>query len=208
MTSANNLYYEEIRLSAIGRLALGMLVLALVFVALVFFDPFAVSNKGDSQSGIFWVPASLFFGLAWFAGFMGKFTIIATDKRLIISAGMNSNSISWSEIASAGEDYSRRPPCNVLTAVPSVQGGESVMVYAIGRLPRIELTLKSEPLRRIVFPTRQPDVLLKLIQEKARQARGIPITIEKDDLEMVSANVFDIPDPFGQIGGPPPFPLP
>jgi hypothetical protein len=50
--------------------------------------------------------------------------------------------------------------------------------------------------------------LLKIIQEKARKAWGIPITIEKEQLEMVSANVFGIPDPFGQIGGPPPFPLP
>jgi hypothetical protein len=128
MTAGGQLYLEEIRLPAIGLVAVGMLVVAMVFVTLVFIDPFAVSNKGDSQSGIFWIPASLFLSLAWFAWFMGKFTIIATEKRFSVGAGMNSNSIAWQEIVSAGDDYSRRPPCSVLTAVPTILDGESAMV--------------------------------------------------------------------------------
>ena len=204
---SGEVYREEIRLSAIGWVAVAMLVLALVFIGLVFIDPFTASNMGNSQSGIFWIPATLFIGLAMFAVFIGKFTIVATAERLSVGAGMNSNSVAWAEIASAGEDYSRRPPCNVLTAMPTVLNGESVMVYAIGCLPRVELTLKNERLRRIIFPTRQPDVLLAIIQERIRNARTAAAEgrAPKDVIASIADEDRGTPD---GVGGPPPFIFP
>ncbi len=201
------LYREDIRLPAIGWVAVAMLLFAMSFIALAFIDPFGASSRGDSQSGVFLVPAFLFICLAGFAWFMGKFTIVATDKRLSVGAGMNSNSVAWAEISSAGEDYSRRPSCNVLTAVPSVLNGESVMVYAIGCLPRVELTLKGETLRRLIFPTRNHDKLLEIIRDRTKLARNTtPEIKDTQEAEMIYFN-RDRGWPDG-VGGPPIFPLP
>jgi hypothetical protein len=185
-----------------------MFAAAFVFVGFVFLNPFAESAARNSQAGGFFIPAALFFALAVFAVAFGKFTIIVSNERLTISAGMNANSVRWNEIDSAVEDLSRRPPCNVLTAVPTLLDEESAMVYCIGRLPRIELSLKNERLRRIIFPTRHPNVLLKIIQEKARQAWGIPLTIENSPPEMVHINAFGPNGNFDGVGGPPIIPIP
>ena len=205
---SETLYREYIRIPVMNWLAAGMFAAAFVFLGFAFFNPFSESTARESQAGAFFVPAALFFALTLFAVAFGKFSVIASNDRLTISAGMNANSVKWNEIDSAVEDLSRRPPCNVLTAVPTVLDGESAMMYCIGRLPRIDLSLKNERLRRLIFPTRQPDALLKIIQEKVRKDRGIPITTEKDQSELVSINAFGAPGTFDGIGGPPPLSLP
>jgi len=205
---SETLYREYIRIPVMTWLGAGMFAVSLVFVGFAFFNPFAELAARNPQSGAFFIPAAVFFALALFAVAFDKFSIIATRERFTISAGMNANSVKWNEIDSAVEDLSRRPPCNVLTAVPTVLDGESAMMYCIGRLPRIDLSLKNERLRRLIFPTRQPDALLKIIQEKVRKDRGIPITTEKDQSELVSINAFGAPGTFDGIGGPPPLSLP
>ena len=202
------LYREDIKLPFMNLAAAGLVIAALVFVGLVFINPFAEITGRNQQTGVFWIPAALLFALALFAISFGKFTIIVTPQRLSVGAGMNANSVAWSEIESVGEDYSRRQPRNVLTAVPIVLDGQSAMVYAIGDLPRVELVLKNEHLRRLIFPTRQPDVLLSIIKDRSRKARGMPVISEKEQLEMVSVNAFGKPGTFDGIGGPPPFSLP
>jgi hypothetical protein len=202
------LYRESIRIPVMTWLAAGTFAAAMVFVGLAFTNPFAESAFRNSQSGAFFIPAALFFALALFATAFGKFNIIASDERLTISAGMNANSVKWNEIDSAGEDFSRRALGNVLTAVPTIVDGESAMVYSISKLPRIDLSLKNKSLRRIIFSTRQPEELLKIIQEQARKARGTPVILEKSPPEMVHINAFGPPGNFDGVGGPPPFPIP
>jgi hypothetical protein len=166
------------------------------------------SPRSETPSPEHFLFRLLFFALAIFAVAFGKFNIVASDERLTLSAGMNANSVKWNQIDSAGEDFSRRPPGNVLTAVPSILDGESAMVYSIGKLPRIDLLLKNDSLRRIIFPTQQPEELLKIIQEKASKARGTPIIIENSPPEMVHINAFGPPGNFDGVGGPPPFRIP
>jgi hypothetical protein len=202
------LYRESIRIPVMTWLAAGMFVAAMVFLGFAFINPFAEVSVRNSQSGAFLIPAALFFALAIFAVAFGNFNITASDERLTLSAGMNANSVKWNEIDSAGEDFSRRKPGNVLTAVPTVVDGESAMVYSIGNLPRIDLSLKNESLRRIIFSTRQPEELLKIIQEKARKARGTPVILENSPPEMVYINAFGSPGNFDGVDGPPPFPIP
>ncbi|XUW99489.1 MAG: hypothetical protein TUN42_06225 [Dehalogenimonas sp.] len=183
-----------------------MAFLAIVFVVLALIDPFAAGGRSDGAGGFF-VPAILFFILAIFAISFGKFTVIATSDRLNIIAGMNSNSICWGEIESFWEDFSRRSPGNPLTTVPIIQDGERVMVYAIGGVPRVEVQLRGESLRRLIFPTRHPDQLLNLIKEKSRNKPEVDADGNLQPEEELVRIDWDRQWP-GGFGGPPIFRLP
>ncbi|QNT76592.1 hypothetical protein [Dehalogenimonas etheniformans] len=206
MTTPEVLYREDIRQPVMKLAAGAMAFLAIVFVVLAFTDPFAAGGRGDG-AGEFFIPAALFLILATFVISFGKFTVIATSDRLNIIAGMNSNSIYWAEIESFGEDFSRRSPGNPLTAVPTAQDGERVMVYAIGSLPRVEVQLRLNNLRRLIFPTRHLDELMNLIKERSRNTPEISAdrTVQPEE-ELVKID-WDRQWP-GGFGGPPIFRLP
>jgi hypothetical protein len=204
LSHSDAVYREDVRLPSAIWLSSAALILSLAFLVFIFFDPFGWQPGSDPGAGVLWVPVVAFIALAWFTLSVGKFSIIVTPERLSVAAGMNANSVTWADIDSASEDLSRRAPCNPLTAMPSVLDGEKTMVYAIGCLPRIEISTNNERLRRLIFPTRNPDALLEIIRERTRTARraaawgGVQQGI-------ISDNAIDDRGRPDGVGGPPPF---
>jgi hypothetical protein len=207
LTTPELLYHEDIRPSVMKLAASVMVLLAIMFIVFAFTNPFAAAGTRGDEAGGFFVPAILFFLLAIFAISFGKFTIIATSERLNIIAGMNSNSIRWGEIESFGEDFHRRTHGNPLTAVVTMQDGEGVMIYAIGRLPRVEVQLRKDDLRRLIFPTRHLDELLSIFKERMRNASRVKADKTAQSEERLATFNWERQWP-GEVGGPPPFPMP
>ncbi|MEL7562366.1 hypothetical protein [Dehalogenimonas sp. 4OHTPN] len=207
MTRPEVLYHEDIGLTSARLIAGGIVALSLAFVALAFIDPFGQNGSHGNGAVIFFVPAAAFFILALFAISFGRFKIIATADRLTVSAGMNAHSVTWRQIESVSDDLSRPQPCNPMTAVPTKIAGETAMIYAIGCLPRLELALKNDALRYLLVPTRNPEPLLKLIRDKAREARRFGFGDKESSDQLVDVDALDRGRPDG-VGGPPPFYMP
>ncbi|APV44593.1 hypothetical protein Dform_01265 [Dehalogenimonas formicexedens] len=201
----NGVYREEIPVPAMVWLAIGLVTGAGVLTVLAFINPFA-SSGSDLAGGLF-IPAALFLILAAFAASFGRFKIFATNRRFTISAGMNAQSVSWRDIESAAEDLSPHPAGNPLTATLGEIAGQPGIIYAIGALRRIELVLKSEKLRYLVFPTRHSDILLGLIRKMSREARQTEASKSELSSFLTDDDSGDCGQPDG-IGGPPPFPIP
>ncbi len=168
------LYREEIRDPAVmvvtwplGLFALGSLA---VFLYQLFVGPM---GKNPAPTWFWAVMAAVFIGVFWLVKGLTRLVIELNEEHLVVRFGAFRSKIPWERVIEAKEDE---------RSVLSYWGvglrlvrlrGRWVLAYIPGaRAKRVAVTLRGGMVRELVFATRNPDEVLRVIHERVEKAKG------------------------------------